>query len=256
MQFYLLRDGEQTGPFSIDQMQLWWRVGKLDSNQLFWRDGMEAWEPLSFISELLEPERIETADSLAQQPKSFAVRWVQMGEYAVPDLRLMMNNGTIPAGAEYWNESVKAWRPIDGIPGIAAPVTVALASVESVETQPIVTVSQPVPETVEGGEEKNLLNHRAETGYLKAGHPDDDAISPCSRSTYVLLGVFLGMLGIHNLYAGHYWRALFEGIITVCMAAMVTAGWFESPFWVLVVYLFVFLELFDEDCDGRGRQLQ
>jgi hypothetical protein len=64
------------------------------------------------------------------------------------------------------------------------------------------------------------------------------------------------MLGVHNLYASHYWRALFELIITVCMGAMVSAGWLESPYWILVVYLFVVLELFDEDSDGKGRQLR
>ena len=253
MQFYLLRDGEQTGPFSIDQMQLWWRVGMLDASQLFWKEGMEAWEPLSLISALLEPERIEPADPVAEHLKSLVVRWVQLGEYAIPDLRLMMTNGTIPAGAEYWNESVKAWRPVAGILGIAAPVTAVRSPAASMAVLPAARGSA---RTGGGVREKNALRNGVENGRLKAAYPDDDAISPCSRSTYVVLGVFLGILGIHNLYASHYWRALFEVIITVCMGAMVTGGWLESPLWILVVYLFVVLELFDEDCDGKGRELR
>ena len=253
MQFYLLRDGEQTGPFSIDQMQLWWRVGMLDANQLFWKEGMEAWEPLSLISALLEPERIEPKDPVAEHLKSLAVRWVQVGEYAIPDLRLMMTNGTIPAGAEYWNESVKAWRPVAGILGIAAPVTAVRAPMASVAVRPMERASSG---TGDRAQEKNALRNGVQTARLKPAHPDDDAISPSSRATYVVLGVFLGMLGVHNLYASHYWRALFELIITVCMGAMVSAGWLESPYWILVVYLFVVLELFDEDSDGKGRQLR
>lgn len=253
MQFYLLRDGEQAGPFSIEQMQLWWRVGMLDANQLFWKEGMEAWEPLSVISALLGLERIEPKDPVAEHLKTLAVRWVQVGEYAIPDLRLMMTNGTIPAGAEYWNESTKAWRPVEGILGMAAPATAVRAPMASVAVRPMVRASAG---TDERAREKNALKNGAQTGRLKPARPDDDAISPCSRATYVFLGVFLGTVGVHNLYASHYWRALFEVAITVCMVVMVTAGWLESPYWILVVYLFVVLELFDEASDGKGRQLR
>lgn len=36
-----------------------------------------------------------------------------------------------------------------------------------------------------------------------------------SRTTYILLGVFLGMLGIHNFYAGHTGRAVGQLCLTV-----------------------------------------
>src|SRR4051812_9011061 len=59
-EYYLLREGEQVGPYSLDQMRLWWRVGMLDVGQLFWQEGMAQWQPVSNLAGMLQ------ADQMAQ----------------------------------------------------------------------------------------------------------------------------------------------------------------------------------------------
>ena len=59
------------------------------------------------------------------------------------------------------------------------------------------------------------------------------AESPKKRSTYILLAVFLGGLGIHNFYAGYAGRGLAQLLI------LVLTGWLILPavavgIWVLV----------------------
>jgi len=54
-----------------------------------------------------------------------------------------------------------------------------------------------------------------------------------SRGVYIILGVLLGLLGIHNFYAGYYGRGAAQLIITILL------GWFYvglviTGLWALV----------------------
>ena len=66
--------------------------------------------------------------------------------------------------------------------------------------------------------------------------------SPKSRTTFIVLGVFLGMLGIHNFYAGHTGRAIGQLCLTV-----LTLGYL---FWIAWIWAFVELCIVTRDSTG------
>ena len=69
-----------------------------------------------------------------------------------------------------------------------------------------------------------------------------------SRLTYVLLGVFLGGLGIHNFYAGYTGKAVAQLLITVL------------TFWLIVtlvaVWIWVIYEVITVKKDAAGLAMQ
>jgi hypothetical protein len=49
---------------------------------------------------------------------------------------------------------------------------------------------------------------------------------PKSRGVYIILGLFLGLLGIHNFYAGYHGRGAIQIILTLTfIGAIITALW-------------------------------
>lgn len=65
-----------------------------------------------------------------------------------------------------------------------------------------------------------------------------------SRGTYVILGVLLGMLGIHNFYAGRFMRGGLQ-LASTALLGWFVVGLFITAFWVLI-------DLFTVTTDGSG----
>lgn len=69
---------------------------------------------------------------------------------------------------------------------------------------------------------------------------------PKSRTTYILLAIFLGALGIHNFYAGKIGSGLSQILITLLL------GWMIIP--LVAVWFWTIVEACVVDTDGRGRK--
>lgn len=65
-----------------------------------------------------------------------------------------------------------------------------------------------------------------------------------SRGTYVILGVLLGMMGIHNFYAGRFMRGALQ------LASTALLGWFVVG--LVITCIWVFIDLFTVKTDGSG----
>ena len=76
--WYVVIDGAQTGPMSVDEVIAQVEIGAVDAGTFGWRDGMGDWQPLSDIAEFqgLLPE----SDSFEDE----ATRVAQPGEFDVP----------------------------------------------------------------------------------------------------------------------------------------------------------------------------
>lgn len=68
-----------------------------------------------------------------------------------------------------------------------------------------------------------------------------------SRGGYVVLGLLLGGLGIHNFYAGHNWRGIAQLILFLLT--------FWTCFMVPVIWIWVIIELLATSRDGWGRDM-
>lgn len=65
-----------------------------------------------------------------------------------------------------------------------------------------------------------------------------------SRAAYIILGIFVGLLGIHNFYAGRTTVGVIQLLITLLL------GWVGLG--VVIVSFWVFIEFFAVRTDGHG----
>ena len=47
--FFIYHNGEQRGPYTAKQVNHWHRCGFIDDDTLYWREGLEQWQPISQI---------------------------------------------------------------------------------------------------------------------------------------------------------------------------------------------------------------
>lgn len=65
-----------------------------------------------------------------------------------------------------------------------------------------------------------------------------------SRGVYVILGLFFGLLGVHNFYAGRF------GVGVAQLLTVLVLGWFVVG--LVIVAIWVLVELFMVTEDGNG----
>ena len=73
-------------------------------------------------------------------------------------------------------------------------------------------------------------------------------VSPKQRITYILLGIFLGGLGIHNFYAGYSGRGVAQLLISLLI------GWLVLP--LIAVWIWVIIEVCTVNKDAEGNLFQ
>lgn len=82
-------------------------------------------------------------------------------------------------------------------------------------------------------------------GVATGNHPALSS-SNKSRTAYVLLGLFLGCLGIHNFFAGYTGKAIAQLLISLLI------GWLIIP--LIVVSIWVLIEICTVTQDAQGNQ--
>jgi TM2 domain-containing membrane protein YozV len=93
----------------------------------------------------------------------------------------------------------------------------------------------PPPTAVSGDTEPQPRTQASPApGYIAPGSifataPDAHRV-PKSRIAFVLLGIFLGSLGVHNFYAGYIKRGILQAVISVC-----TLGYAAVVAWIWAI---------------------
>ena len=67
-----------------------------------------------------------------------------------------------------------------------------------------------------------------------------------SRGIYIILGILLGLLGMHNFYAGHHGRGAAQLVITVLL------GWGGIGIVITGIWVFIDLLSVTHDADGQS----
>jgi len=99
---------------------------------------------------------------------------------------------------------------------------------------------------------KNCSKEISEKSYVcpscgvLTGNQDVTEKSDCSRTGYILLGLFLWPVGAHNWYAGYYGRA------TAQLCIMLFFFWLIVP--IFIVSFWVIIDLIITTTDGKGRK--
>ena len=146
------------------------------------------------------------------------------GPYTIGQLRSMWNAGAITGKVVFCKEGDAEWRPLSTILGELEPLPAAAAT--------------PSPAVILTRQSK-------------------------SRGIYIILGILLGLFGIHNFYAGYYGRGAAQLIITILFGfsamsmssqdADAGAGMMVMVF--LIVGIWVLIELVSVTKDAEGQKM-
>jgi len=146
----------------------------------------------------------------------------QFGPHSEEELRGLVANGQVGPNDPVWKQGMQDWAPLRTVIDLG-PVAVPPPP------PPAPTYAPPAPPAYSAPQAMATA----------AVHPDAK-----SRATYVLFGVFLGGLGIHNFYAGYTGRAIAQLLITVL------------TFWLIVpliaVGIWVIIEMVTVTKDAKG----
>jgi predicted Zn finger-like uncharacterized protein len=74
---------------------------------------------------------------------------------------------------------------------------------------------------------------------------------PKSRVAYILLGIFLGELGVHNFYAGHTNAAVWQLVITLVSIPLMCVFVGFLTIFIPMIWAIVDVCTIDRDADGR-----
>ncbi len=82
-----------------------------------------------------------------------------------------------------------------------------------------------------------------------------------SRGIYIILGLFFGLFGVHNFYAGHMVRGGFELIVSIILTGTEVAYNYNvtNPFFLtfsILYFAYIILEVFVESTDGDGNKMR
>ena len=140
----------------------------------------------------------------------------QSGPYTINQMKAMWQNGTINAGTNYWQAGMTQWQSLANI--------------------------RHFLDTPSGNQFANpvIVN---QVGY-QVGYPVQMVMAK-SRVTFVLLGLFLGCLGIHNFYAGYSGKGVAQLLITFFLGWVFGLGFFITWIWA-------FIEIIAVSTDAQG----
>lgn len=141
----------------------------------------------------------------------------QGGPYTINQMKTMWQSGTINAGTAYWQVGMIQWQSLANIRHF-------------LDTPSGNQFSNPV-----------IVN---QVGYQVAPQIQQ-VVTAKSRVTFVLLGLFLGCLGIHNFYAGYSGKGVAQLLITLFFGWVFGLGFFVTAIWA-------FIEIIAVSTDAQG----
>jgi TM2 domain-containing membrane protein YozV len=135
----------------------------------------------------------------------------QRGPFTLEQLQGMWKSGAVTMDTQYWVEGLDEWMPLSSILDLIQPP-------QRMQQQP---------------------------AYFPAS---GQLVRPAkSRGIFIILGLFLGCLGIHNFYAGYYGRGAAQLIITILL------GWLLIG--LLVTAIWALIEICTVKIDGNGDRM-
>jgi len=134
----------------------------------------------------------------------------QFGPYGLEELAGYVARGSFSISDLCWQDGWDDWKPLSSIISRPPPTPISQAPTYS-----------PAP-------------------YYQGGIPASNK----SRVAYILLGLFLGWLGIHNFFAVYYGKGIAQLLITLL------TGWLILPSLAVIIWVLVEICTVTKDANG------
>ena len=119
MEISVNKDGEDLGPFSLEDLQAQLAEGSLTLDDYAWFDGCDDWVYVADVPGIQdEPQQEETNSSdgvYIEQNEA------QKGPFPQAQLQTMVSQGVIPMDTPAWMEGWGDWATVADVPGIKKP---------------------------------------------------------------------------------------------------------------------------------------
>jgi hypothetical protein len=183
MDYFILRaDGDQTGPYSLDQLRAMWASGQVNLDMAYWHEGMSEWQLLRCLETTLKPVPeapvtqtppvFVTPPTKESKPKGGCAKVAGFGCLGIVVLFGILIIVVVSLGQGVRDSSLE---PTASLPSFSPPKEVTLASDPSSDSVFVLVDSATIPvfnrdmdvsndpriESV-----KNLITHEAENGAL------------------------------------------------------------------------------------------
>ena len=209
--YFVRNRGRITGPFSIEQLQKlnsrgrfsrfhevsldrakWMRASSID--ELFVQRNSKS-DFDDYVAEDAELTQDSAHDSGAPPPLNnaqsnwyYTVENDRQGPVSTMEMRQLIATGQLMPMDQVWSEGMPDWDFIENVP------------------------------TLYQSSERNLSRTSSQQPNASATQSTtSSSYAPKSRVTYILLGLFLGNLGIHNFHAGFAARGIAQLLLTLCI---------------------------------------
>jgi TM2 domain-containing membrane protein YozV len=144
----------------------------------------------------------------------------QSGPYTLNQIKAMWQNGNINVSTNYWQAGMAGWQPLANIRQF-----LDMPAAQSPGNQIVIQQVNQQP----------------------AYHPAM-LVSPKSRGTFIVLGIFFGCFGVHNFYAGYAGRGIAQLLISVFLGLFFGFGFFITWIWMII-------EVISVNTDAQGLRM-
>lgn len=151
------------------------------------------------------------------------------GPYTADEVRSYFLQGAVGPETQFWTDGMMGWQPIGARPDIFGLSYSTPPRVTNPGFGPSNYMYQPAPQAPVYIQQVVVQQSK-------------------SRAAYIVLGLFLGGLGIHNFYAGHTSRGVIQLLLNLFL------------FWTIIVPvgigIWVLIEVIAVDSDGYGYRMR
>lgn len=108
--YYIYQNGEQSGPFSFDQLKGSFQAGQIGDQSYYWHDGLPDWKPLFEIKGQFTGN---PADATGERPTHFLFEnGTQTGPFTLTALKGRYQAGEVGDNTFFWHEGLETWKPL------------------------------------------------------------------------------------------------------------------------------------------------
>jgi hypothetical protein len=111
--YYIYQNGKQSGPYSLENLQAYWREGTITEQSYYWTAGMADWAAVTDLAPQLSDGTEYTAPADGEAPTHFLFEnGTQTGPFTLERLKERYQNGEVSGSTFFWREGMESWKAL------------------------------------------------------------------------------------------------------------------------------------------------